>query len=312
MATEIQFLRKINGTPGSPSTVGALEGTIAFNMPGVAGATDKPTMFIFDGVGWREVNPDVPITVGSVSLPGGTVGSATGIGVAWGSLANKPTTSIVIAEYGQTAYVKIGAGGADADWAPLGSATEFASAAEIQAGTETRKAISPAGLASRILVKPDSLNSANNVHKLVMTTTSGKIDNRFLSLPATVQYLGSVNLTLHYKFQNSTLVIGSFCISNTDGTIDATWTAQIENPGTTTSRGDMLFWNGTRWDVIQGDIDPAAFVNVAGVNAIHAGMTMNWTAAANKVVIIDGGDAAFSTISNVNLEDVTIDCGTYP
>lgn len=126
MASSIRILRRLNGAAGSPPAAQALEGMLAVNIPGAAGGTAKPELYVADGQAWRHINPDSAVTVGSVSLPGGTSGSATGIGAAWTAFALKPTTSIVVADFAGTAYIKTGAGNLDAHWTPMGAATNFA------------------------------------------------------------------------------------------------------------------------------------------------------------------------------------------
>ena len=156
MTSIVQIQRRINGPAGSPSATGAKEGELALNFPKAAGSTDKPELWAYDGVAYRQVNPDVTVNVGTAALTStGAAGSSTGIGAAWTALTPKPTGSITIATYGGTAYVKTGAGAADGDWTALGSATAFASAAEIHAGTDTAKAINSATL------RGETRNAAN-------------------------------------------------------------------------------------------------------------------------------------------------------
>jgi hypothetical protein len=182
MTDQIQFKRRINGAAGSPSTTGAKEGEISLNFPKVAGSADKPEIWAYDGAAWRQANPDVAVTVASVQLPGGTTGSATGIGAAWTALTPKPTDPITIAKFAGTAYVKTGAGGTDGDWAALGAATSFASNAEVLTGTDTSKALNPANLRSSTLNAPTggAAAVAGDADKIVRLNAQGQVADAFV------------------------------------------------------------------------------------------------------------------------------------
>jgi hypothetical protein len=182
MTDQIQFKRRINGAAGSPSTTGAKEGEIALNFPKAAGSTDKPDIWAFDGAAWRQANPDVTVTVGTATLPGGTAGLATGIGAAWTALTPKPTGSIIISKFAGTAYVLTGAGTADGDWTPLGAATSFASNAEVLTGTDTSKALNPANLRSSTLNAPTGGVGpvAGDVDKIVRLNSAGLVSDAFV------------------------------------------------------------------------------------------------------------------------------------
>jgi hypothetical protein len=188
MASNVLLKRKLGGTQAAP-TGANLEGDIAIYFPGSAGDPDKPTIYLNDGGGWRTANPDAPVpTIGTPSLPGGTQGSATGIGAAWTALTPKPTDPIVIAQFaGGTYLLRAGQpGGADADWVALGSVTQFATAGEIHTGTDTLKAINSKGLRDETLNAPSAPSGAAtsaDEGKLVRLDSGGAIDNGFIILP---------------------------------------------------------------------------------------------------------------------------------
>ena len=145
MASVIKIKRSLTGNAAPTGANNEGELAVAF---GGAGTLTKPTLFANDGTGWRTLNPAV--TIGNATLPGGTPGSSTGIGLAWTNLAVKPAGDIIVGAFAGSAYIKIGAGTNDADWVSLGSAAtiDYASVAEVSAGVITNKVVNPLTLMS--------------------------------------------------------------------------------------------------------------------------------------------------------------------
>lgn len=181
MSATIQVKRRINGASGSPTGT-SKAGEVALNFPGAAGATTTPELWASDGTAWRRVNPPAAApTVGVAALPGGAIGSATGIGGAWTALGTKPTDPIIIATFAGSAYLKTGAGAADGDWTALGSSTSFATNPETKAGTISTKALTPANLASMLKVTGDLTTPANDAGYIPALGAGGKIALEFLT-----------------------------------------------------------------------------------------------------------------------------------
>lgn len=183
MAAELRILTRVStNVDGSPGGTGNI-GNLAANASAAALAANNgaPKLFLSDGTQWLLLNAAAQApTVGTVNLPGGTQGSSTGIGAAWTAFSPKPTDPIIIVSFAGSAYIKTGAGGADGDWTNLGSSTQFATTAEVRAGTDTTKAINSAGLQSRLKATPDA-TPANDANLIVMLDAGGKVSGGFLS-----------------------------------------------------------------------------------------------------------------------------------
>ena len=303
MASVLQVKRRINGAAGSPGAPGAKEGELALNFPGAAGTTGKPALWAFDGTAWRQTNPDTNISVGVAALPGGTAGSATGVGAAWTAFGAKPTDPIIIATFAGTAYVKTGAGGADGDWTALGAATAFATAAEVLAGTDTAKALNSAVLQSRITATPDA-TPANDARKLVMLDAGGKINAGFLPLTG-LKFGGNIDMTVAYAAPTPAPTAGSFYFVSKTGAVAASWNAQVANPPANVAVGDMLVYDGTTFHHTANAVDVSGLVPKAGATTMAADASWTFAPAAVNATIIDGG-------ANLPLiENVTINAGTY-
>jgi hypothetical protein len=92
-------------------------------------------------------------------------------------LTPKPTDPLVVASFAGGAYIKTGVGTSDGDWTSLGSASTFASAAEIIAGTETGKGINPAMLRA---VAPNASAGTADADKLARLDANGHLSATFL------------------------------------------------------------------------------------------------------------------------------------
>jgi hypothetical protein len=184
MAVTVQIKHRATGGGGAGSPTGtSLPGELAVNFDTGVGGT--PELWASTGTSWARVNPAAAApTVGTTALPGGAAGSIAGIGTAWTNLASKPTDPIIIASFAGTAYVKTGAGGADADWTALGSATAFATGPETHTGTVTSKAVSPAGLLAAGLAAPTATPAADADY-IVRLSSTGKIASGFINSTGT-------------------------------------------------------------------------------------------------------------------------------
>ena len=304
MAATIQIKRRVNGGTGSPGAAGAKEGELALNFPGAAGGAVKPELWAYDGAAWRRANPDANISVGVAALPGGTAGSATGIGAAWTAFGTKPSDPIIIATFAGTAYVKTGAGAADGDWTALGAATAFASAAEVLAGVEATKALNSANLQSRITVTPDA-TPANDARKLVMLDANGKINAGFLPLTG-LKFGGNVDMTVAYAAPTPTPTAGSFYFVSKAGAVHASWTANLMNAGlASVGLGDMLVYDGTKFHHVANAVDVSGLVPKAGATTMAADAAWTFAPGATGFTIINGG------ANMPKIDSVTLDAGTY-
>lgn len=300
MSSTIQVKRRLTGISGAPAA--GVEGELALNFS--AGAGKTPELWANGGaaLGWLQVNPATPVTVGSIALPlsaGGTAGSSAGIGAAWTAFATKPTTSLVVASYGGTAYIKTGTGGNDADWTALGAATSFATAAEVATGTNASKAISPALLRGAAVNVPTGGAGpvAGDLNKIVSLNGSGQIADMFIpklvSTDGTVLQTGvAVNAFL------TAAGLRAATVNLSAGTGDHDKIPRLNASG----KLDPSFMpaNATR---LAGTIDPTAtalptpapvagnmyFTSKAGaVNAIYTGIPAGTTAAVGDTMIYDG------------------------
>jgi hypothetical protein len=181
MASIIRVKHRLSGGggAGSPTTIDP-SGSLSLNYD--VGAK-TPELWGSDGTAWKRLNPDVPApTIGSPALPGGTAGAKTGIGAAWTAFGTKPTDPIVIASFAGSAYIKTGSGGSDSDWTSLGSATQFATSADIINGTDTGKAINSAMLRA---ASPNTSAGAADHDKFARLNANGQLDISFINTTAT-------------------------------------------------------------------------------------------------------------------------------
>ena len=310
MSNTIQIKRRINGSAGSPSATGAKEGELAINAPNAAGSTDKPTLFFFDGTGWRTVNPDVTISTQSIDL--GTTGADIGAAyTTWaGTTTNKLTGNVVIATWGTPAQAYVltnpAAPGTAASWTSLGGAVDFASAAEIHAGTDTTKAINSAILRGEAVDTPDA-TPANDADKLIRLGSTGKIAAGFLPAQNT-QILGAKDITAAMPTGASayTPAKGDMFYSNKAGAIDASWTGLTGN----VQSGDMIIYDGTNFHLIPNEVDLSAYLALTGgTMGDGASITFDTATAAAGT----GGAATQTVIDGAggSADNLVIDGGTY-
>lgn len=308
MSNNIQIKRKVGGTQSAPGG-NNLPGELALFFPGNPGDKTKPVLYGNDGGGWREVNPLAAVTVGIAGMAGGASGAKTGIGAAWTTLGGaQPTDPIIIGTFAGTAYVKSGAGGNDADWTPLGSASQFASAADIITGNEAAKAIAPDQLRLSTAVTPDATGT-NDANKIPRLGPNGFLDPGFLKI-TTVKFRGALDLT---SAPTGTWNSGDYGLVRTDtaqAAINATWAISAD-----VKAGDMIVYDGANYDLIQHTADMSAYLPLAGgtltgsvtfSNAAGANLAFTPSTGATLVTRLDGGDATKSAIDNF-----TLDAGVY-
>ena len=342
MSVVVQVKHRAVGGGGAGSPTGAsLPGELAVNFD----VTGAPELWGSDGTAYKRLNPPATApTVGTSSLPGGVAGAKAGIGAAWAAFAAKPSDPIVIATFAGTAYVKTGAGAADVDWTALGSATTFASDAEVVAGTVTDKAIAPKGLKAAGLATPSAtatadagrlpalgadgkLNSgflhtalasvgAGSAGNMPLLNAAGKLDPSFLSING-FTYRGNVDLTAAYVAPAPAAVAGNFFTATKAGTVDASWAALFvagQAPARVTV-GDMLFYDGASYHHIANSVDTSVYATIVemnkrtskeAANTLTTAATFTWAAPTTATTYLNGGSAAFAHIDNF-----TLDCGTF-
>lgn len=297
MASTVQMKRRINGGTGSPGTVGAKEGEIAFNAPGAPGSSTKPAMYFFDGTGWRLVNPDANITTQAIALTGGAnIGAAY---TAWaGTPGNTLTGSIVIATYGTPAQAYVLTNptqpGVQASWTALGGAVAFATPAQINTGTDSTVAINPAGLRGATV---NTSAGATDADKIPRLNSNGKIDPTMLAAAAT-SMKGAVDPSVAPA---PGAKAGDSYFANKQATANAGYGPGITG---TVNLGDMMVFDGTAWHLVPNAQDMSAYIPLAGSNLITGNLV--WTGAANAkagTTIFDGKGGT--------VDSVLIDCGTY-
>lgn len=202
MSVELRIKTRVaTNTDGSPGGTGNI-GNLAANASPVARAANGgvPKLFLSDGASWMLINPPgAAPTVAVPALPGGTAGSKLNIGAAWTAFTPKPTDPIVIATYGGAAYIKTGSGGADGDWTVLGSAVQYASAAEILVGTATDKSIAPDQLRAHALAASTGGASpaVADANHLVILDSTGQLNAAFVPNATAAETLDG---TLDTKF----------------------------------------------------------------------------------------------------------------
>ena len=75
--------------------------------------------------------------------------------------------------------------------------------------------------------------------------------------------------------------------------------------------GDMVFYDGTKYDLVSHTAGATNAVLKAGPSAMADDAVLTWTAPANKATLLNGSDPEKSQISNFTLESCIIDGGTY-
>lgn len=297
MTAQFQNKRRINGAAGAPGAAGAKEGEIALNFPGAAGTTGKPELWAFDGTGWRLVNPSVTITTQSITL-----GAGADIGAAYTAWTATPgnviTGSVVIATYGTPAQAYVltnsAAPGAAASWTSLGGAVAFATAADINTGTDATKAINSVALRGATV---NTSSGATDANKLPRLDANGKLD--LTMLPATATKLaGTLDPTVAPP---AGATGGNMYFVSKAGTVNAGFTGAA---GQAAGVGDTMIFDGTNWYLLAETTDLSAYVPLAGTNLMTGNIV--WTGAAGSKAGTTVFDAKGGTVDNVLLN-----AGTY-
>ena len=254
MASVIRNKHRLSGGggAGSPTTVDP-SGALSLNFDV---GTSTPELWGSDGTAWKRLNPVAAApTIGNAALPGGATGSKTGIGAAWTAFGSKPTDPIIIASFAGSAYIKTGAGGNDSDWTSLGSATSFATLADITTGTDTTKAINPAVLRA---AAPNTSGGAGDVDKLARLDAAGKLDVSFLPTTSTGGAAADAN---------------KFILLDANGHVPASAIDSINAP---TGGGSAVAGDAGKFVTLNaaGQIDGS----LIGLNAVTFGGTVDLTA----------------------------------
>lgn len=139
-------------------------------------------------VNWEEISPNAPQYI-DLNTPGGA-----DIGAAWTAWAgvnvtNVRTSVIVIASFGtpvsKFVLKNLAHPELEASWERLSTDLDLANAAEVLAGSNGTKVITPATLQSRVLVAPTA-TPANDANHLVILDAAGHIAPGFLGLASSV------------------------------------------------------------------------------------------------------------------------------
>jgi hypothetical protein len=289
----LRLKHRLTGAAGSPTGTGFKSGEVVINFT----PTGTPEFWSYDGANWRQINPPSVVTTANIALPGGTAGSATGIGAAYTALTSKPTASVVVASFAGTSYIKTGAGGADTDWASLGSAASYATAAEINTGTEANKAIAPDQLRAAALKAP-SATPANDENHLVILNAQGKLDPGFLPVGGLV-FKGGVAPT---AAPAAGAKAGDMYFFNAAGSLN---TGFGQPAGTNAKTGDTIIFDGTAWHLIPNETDLNAYLALAGGTMSAKTSKISWPAAtpATPEVYLD--------LNGGQLDNALIECGTF-
>ena len=261
MTNKVQHLRAIGKTT-SPATAAGVEGEIALGFPGVAGDATKPTLWAHDGAGWRMVNPEVQAQVVTLGATGADVGAA------WAASSATVTGEIVLATWGSPTSTWMltnhGAPNAAASWLEMGGGLQFATAAQILAGTSTDSIIAPDQLRAHALATPTT-TPANDANHLIRLNGAGKIDAGFLTFGA-LNYQSQVDPTAAGGIP-TTWQPGDFGVATTDGNVDAAWAAVISNANTgdSVSAGDLLILGaGGKYSLVASSINLDDYLPLAG------------------------------------------------
>jgi hypothetical protein len=383
MASRVQLLRRVGGIQQTPAG-GGLEGELALYFPGAAGQTAKPTLYGFDGGGWRIVNPDPNISVVAKTINGtadpaadgnaaaagpgwpwvvnagevpivthdgsayaftggaGSWGTTSGgtalgagmftalgaasqppqvfdltaqnaaadLGAAWNASGNTATSTTVLAAWNGAVHILVNtaAPGTAGSWQQISVAPVFATAAEVLAGTVADKSITPAGLQSRTLNAPTA-TPTNDANYLVRLNAQGHIDQGFINLPTVMSFVGAVDLAVAPVTPAGGWQVGDVLIHNgaDHATVEGTWPGVA---GDTVESGDHIIFDGTNFNLVQGNIDPRIYLPLSGGTMTDTAVISYdvpvGPAPAAPVVRLDGGDPLKSAIDNV-----TVNCGTY-
>lgn len=214
----------VEGTQGSLAV-----GTVAPSSPQPGDAwlnTAIPSWLVWDGAAWQSAGS------GGASVSTGTTAPTT------------PTTGDLWLDTSMTPNVlKVYDG---TTWLSL-SAMDFATAAEVLAGTVTDKVIAPDTLQARVLTAP-TVTPAQDAQHLVGLNGAGKIDPRFLTTQPTT-FVGAIDITQPYTAPGTPPSVGSFGVIQTGGTADATWNpVGIVGPQ---QAGNLAIWDGAIFHVVE-------------------------------------------------------------
>ena len=249
----------------------------------------SPLLKVFDGTAWDTVN--AAVTTQTIDMT--AQNASADLGAAYTAAGSPPITgSIVIATWNGAAYLLTGAPAAagNAGWTALGSSTNYASGAEIIAGTVADKTIAPDQLRVAAINAPTGAGGAStnaDADKFIRLNAQGEIDPGFLHVELT-HFRGSVDLTAVPPVAPNAFNAGDYGLAAADtlqGAQGAGW-----GLGKDVKAGDMIVFDGTNYSVISATAGATNAVLRAGANALAADMTMTMAPAAAMTTRIDGGD----------------------
>lgn len=197
----------------------------------------------------------------------------------------------------------------------------FVDAAQLVAGTETGKAIDPATLATVIPKETLAAGVSGGTtpatgvpadkDKIVILDATGKIPAALIPITGLTFTAADLTVAAVTTPGSPGEHVNGKVVTHTGaaGALDASW-GVAGNPQV--RPGDMLLSDGTTWHLIEGHIDPTAYLALAG-GAMLKDAKIEWpTAGATPGnVILDGGAAASATVKNVTFESTVLDAGTY-
>lgn len=146
-------------------------------------------------------------------------------------------------------------------WRSFNTSVVYADAAEVLAGTEVAKSISPAGLQSRTLLVPSG-TPANDAGYLPRLNASGKIDPGFYEVGSSIRFLTAANLAAAPSPPVGGFILGDFLIHNgaANATVHASYTGAA---GDKVDPDDQMIYDGAAWRVMKGAIATANFLTTA-------------------------------------------------
>jgi hypothetical protein len=285
MASTHKSLR--SGTANKRPTTSIADGQIALNTN-----TTSPGLFFKDSTGATIIKVG-PVHVGTTApnaspAAGGSAGNS--VGEIWLDTSLTPVG------------VKIWNGSAFVNATPIGSTTvqgllELATSAETQTGTDTDRAVTPAGLQSKV---SDSTSTTSSTTIASSTAVKSAYDLANAALPksgGTVTGNLEIGTTGSLSFEGATADAFETTIAVTDPTADRTITLP-DTTGTVVTTGDTgtvtstMILDGT---IVNGDINASAAIDHSKLANITAGSVLLGNASNVPTATALTGDVTISS-----------------
>jgi hypothetical protein len=285
MASTHKSLR--SGTANKRPTTSIADGQIALNTN-----TTSPGLFFKDSTGATIIKVG-PVHVGTTApnaspAAGGSAGNS--VGEIWLDTSLTPVG------------VKIWNGSAFVNATPIGSTTvqgllELATSAETQTGTDTDRAVTPAGLQSKV---SDSTSTTSSTTIASSTAVKSAYDLANAALPksgGTVTGNLEIGTTGSLSFEGATADAFETTIAVTDPTADRTITLP-DTTGTVVTTGDTgtvtsaMIADGT---IVNGDINASAAIAHTKLANITAGSVLMGDASNIPTATALSGDVTVSS-----------------